>query len=84
VIRCLNELIPRLSLQWCTPAQRWETRPTLDVDRKELHEEVRELRKEFQLQLTERQIELDYDLRFAIQSALTTRGLLNIKPGERC
>jgi hypothetical protein len=40
--RCLNELKPRRSLDWCTPSQAWMNRPILDVNREEFRRAVAE------------------------------------------
>lgn len=83
-LRSLNGLIPRRRLQWCTPETAWLARPTLDVDRAALRREVDERAAELSLQLSDRELRLGAQHRFAIQSALTARGLLKVTTGEYC
>jgi hypothetical protein len=82
--RCLNEHLPRRSLGWCTPAQRWEQRPPLQIDRAAFRDEVAERRAWIALQLTEEERSLGFDQRFAIERTLAAHGLLRVTNEGRC
>ena len=82
--RCLNELIPRRSLGWCTPAQKWSERPVIDIDRDAFADEVRELSQRIGARLSEKERSLGYDQRFAIEQALARHGYLRVTNEGRC
>jgi hypothetical protein len=82
--RCLNELIPRRSLGWCTPAQKWNERPALDIDRDAFIDEVQERAARISAKLNEKERSLGYDQRFAIEQTLAKHGLLRVTNEGRC
>jgi hypothetical protein len=76
----LNALWARPTLDWCTAAEVWEQRRPVDIDRRELHQDVRRCA----AGLVGTGIEPLRARRIAIESALTDRGLLTINPGGWC
>ena len=82
--RCLNELIPRRSLGWCTPAQKWNERPALDLDRDAFIDEVQERAAKIGARLNEKERSLGYDQRFAIEQTLAAHGFLRVTNEGRC
>jgi transposase InsO family protein len=76
----LNDIWPRPTLGWCTPAELWERRKTLDVDRRELRFDVQRRA----LELASKRLDPLCANRIAIESALTERGLLTINRGGYC
>lgn len=75
----LNELWRRPTLGWRSAAQCWATRPVLDDDRDQLHDEV-ECRAH---QLVSQDVEQELAMRLAIEQALTERGYLQITAGTQ-
>jgi transposase InsO family protein len=84
MFHCLNELIPRRSLGWCTSSQLWNQRPALDVDRDAFRDEVQERAARIAPSLGDRERRLGFDQRFAIEHTLKKYGYLEIKNEERC
>jgi hypothetical protein len=82
--RCLNDLIPRRSLGWCTPTQKWLARPPLHVDRDAFGDEVRERAAKIATHLNEKEQLLGYDQRFAIEKTLAAHGYLRVSNEGRC
>jgi hypothetical protein len=80
----LNSLIPRRSLGWCTPLERWNARRVIDDDRRALREEVEDRAAQLRRTLSDREINLGYDMRFAIEQALMTRGYLECSTTRWC
>ncbi len=81
---CLNELIPRRSLGWCTPAQRWDQRPDLRVDRAAFRDEVGERAERIAATLSDEERSLAYDQRFPIERTLEKRGMLRVRNEGWC
>lgn len=76
----LNALWARPTLGWCTAQYVWEHRPTVDIDRAELRQQV-----DWQAAgLVNAGFELLHARRLAIETALVERGLLTIKQGGWC
>lgn len=76
----LNTLWARPTLDWCTAQQAWERRPTIDVDRRKLREDV-----DWQASgLVNAGFKVLDARRLAIETALVERGLLSIKQGGWC
>jgi len=78
MLRCLNDRIPRRSLGWCTPTQKWQARPPLTVDRAAFGDEVRERAAKISASLSAKERSLGYDQRFAIEQSLTAHGFLRV------
>lgn len=76
----LNALWQRPTLNGCTAEQAWRQRNTVDVDRHELRRDVERLA----AQLLANGVKPLTARRIAIESALTTRGLLTINQGAWC
>jgi len=81
MVGALNTAWPRPTLGWKTAAEKWNERQPVDVDRRELREEVRERAARLR-----RRTDIDDDRaeRFAIEAALTQRQLLRRSAGARC
>lgn len=73
----LNELWLRPTLGWRSAAQCWATRPLLDDDRDQLHDEVQRRAR----RLVALDVEEDLAMRLAIEQALIERGYLQITSG---
>ena len=82
--RLFNELVPRRTLGWKTPAQAWQQRPQLNVDRRELAAEVEELTTKLEEDEAVRGGHPGMAERLAIEAALTKRGLLKQTKGGWC
>lgn len=80
MVRALNERWPRRSLCFRTAADVWNARPTLDVDRNEVHEEVTR----HELEYRRRDVPVDLAARLAIEKALRNRGWLRRETGGWC
>jgi hypothetical protein len=79
-----NEALPRRSLAWKSAADIWCSRPKLNVDRLAFREEVEQHRRNIEEQKTK---EWSYEgaaQRFAIEAALTQKGLLLRERGGWC
>lgn len=76
----LNHLWPRRSLGWRTAGELWDTRRPLALDRQALRDEVTERAARI-LEARTGDLDIDAAWRFAVEHALTRRGLLHIKPG---
>lgn len=74
-----NELKPRATLDWRTPAEVWGARPALLDDRTELKKEVEERAARIEIEQRDRGVNADLAMRFAIEQALRTRGYLRIE-----
>ena len=77
MIDALNERWRIRSLAWRTPAEVWQARPTLCVDRAELALEVNERAARIARRLQLRRKPADLALRLAIEQALESRGYLS-------
>lgn len=75
----LNERWRRPTLGWRSAAECWATRPPLDDDRDQLHDEVQQRVQ----RLVARGVEEDLAMRLAIEQALTERGYLQITSGTQ-
>jgi len=75
----LNRLWRRPTLGWRTAEEVWISRPPLDDDRDELHDEVRERAARRRAE----GIAPDMATRLAIEQALVTRGYLRITTGQQ-
>ena len=75
----LNELWLRPTLGWRSAAQCWATRPPLDDDRDQLHDEVEQRAQ----RLVAHGVEEDLAMRLAIEQALSNRGYLQITIGTQ-
>ena len=82
--RCLNTLVPRRSLGWCTPAEKWNQRAVVDIDRDAFADEVRTRAAEIGPKLNEKERALGYDQRFAIEQTLAAFGFLRVTNEGRC
>lgn len=79
-----NEWLPRRRLAWKTAAQVWNERAELRIDRQELLEEVRERTQRLKESDDEVMRQAGAAQRFAIEAALTQRGLLTRQRGGWC
>lgn len=77
----LNNLWPRRKLGWKTASQEWSTRPAIDIDRVKLRKEVEERCSRL---LARGAVTPSLGWRLAVEQALTSRGLLRVKPGGGC
>ena len=75
----LNELWLRPTLGWRSAATCWASRPPLDDDRDELHDEVQRRTR----RLVALDVEEDLAMRLAIEQALIDRGYLQIVSGTK-
>ena len=73
----LNTLWARPTLDWCTAEEAWQRRPSINVDRQELRQDVERRTSG----LVTAGIEPLHASRIAIEAALTQRGLLNVNQG---
>jgi transposase InsO family protein len=73
----LNTLWARPTLDWCTAEAAWLQRPTVDIDRAELRQEVERRT----AGLTRSGLELLAARRIATETALINRGLLTVNQG---
>lgn len=77
-----NEL-PRRRLGWDSAAMLWASRPSLNVDRQELAEEVSERRMQWEASGAREPYAGHFE-RLAIEAALINRGLLGLTKGGWC
>jgi hypothetical protein len=84
ILRAVNELWRRRTLDWKTASEVWIARPRLAVDRRALREEVIERTARIGRELQRRGHPADLAERLAIEQALTTRGYLRQTPGGWC
>jgi len=75
----LNVRWRRRALDWKTPAEVWRSRPTIDVDRRELHAFVATRARELQAGSSRGTMTEDVATRLAIKRALTKLGYLRIE-----
>jgi len=80
MLHALNERWPRRTLGFKTAAELWNARPKLDVDRRELRDEVNRDADEQR----RRNLPDDLATRLAIEKALTRRGWLRREVGGWC
>jgi hypothetical protein len=83
----LNGQRPRPTLGYRTAQAVWNERPTVDIDRTLLREEVRNVASRIAKTLDPNHIRgpvTDFAERLAIEQALTQRGYLRCEPGGRC
>jgi transposase-like protein len=79
MLHALNTRWPRRALEFKTPAELWNARPKLDVDRRELRDEVHR-----DAEQRRRNVSDDLAMRLAIEKALTRRGWLRREVGGWC
>lgn len=79
-----NELVPRRTLAWRTAGAAWRARDKVRVDRRELAQEVEELKERLRKQEALRVAYPGLVERLAIQAALINRGLLRLTKGGWC
>jgi hypothetical protein len=84
MLLALNASWPRRTLTWRTSEEAWLTRPTLDVDRAALCEEVQDRAARIRRQADGRGATATMAERLAIETALTRRGFLRRLPGGWC
>ncbi len=84
IIKAVNELWRRRTLEWRTASEVWIARPRLVVDRTALREEVMERTARIGRELERRGQPADLAERLAIEQALKTRGYLRQKLGGWC
>lgn len=77
----LNNSWRRRRLGWSTPAERWEARPELNMDRAQLRRDVEQRWRHLS---AEGGLKSDLGWRLAVQQALTSRGLIRVVPGGGC
>lgn len=77
MLEALNGLWRRPTLRWRTAQEVWSERAPVDVDRRELREEVRDEAERLTRKLAPRGDAADLAQRLAIEHALTRRGLLH-------
>jgi hypothetical protein len=80
----VNALWPRRSLAWQTPAQMWNDRPGLTVDRRAFREEVHERARHIAHRLKRRRQPHDLAERLAIERTLERMGYLRQEIGGWC
>jgi transposase len=80
----VNALWRRRILGWSTAAELWNARPALKIDRRALHEEVKERASRIARELEARGKPADLAERLAIEKALETRGFLRQQVGGWC
>lgn len=84
ILAVLNERWPRRSLGFHTPAERWQVRPQLAVDRTALRAEVADRADRLRWKDGIRGGPADHTERLAIEEALITRGWMSREPGGWC
>jgi hypothetical protein len=84
MLLALNAAWPRRTLTWRTSEEAWQARPTIDVDRAALREEVEDRAARIRRQAEGRAAVAAMAERFAIEAALTKRGYLRRVPGGWC
>jgi transposase len=80
----MNERWPRRTLGWKTPGEIWRDRSPLNVDRRELREEVRDRAMRIRRHLGDHGGPADMAGRLAIEQTLTKRGYLKREMGGWC
>lgn len=84
MLLALNASWPRRSLTWTTSEEAWQARPSVEVDRAALCEEVQDRTARFRRQAEGRAAVAAMAERFAIEAALTNRGYLCRETGGWC
>jgi transposase InsO family protein/transposase-like protein len=84
MLLALNASWPRRTLTWRTSEEAWLARPTVEVDRDVLREEVQDRAARIRRQAADRGATAIMAERLAIESALTSRGYLRRLPGGWC
>lgn len=84
MLTAVNELWCRRTLAWQTPYEAWCARPRLEVDRRELREEVDERAARIGQEMQRRGKPADLARRLAIEKALENRGYLRQEIGGWC
>jgi transposase InsO family protein len=84
MLRALNTLWKRPTLGWRTAQEMWESRPTIDVDRDQLRDEVRDQAARIGRHLDCRHAPADLAERLAIEDVLSRKGYLKRQLGGWC
>jgi hypothetical protein len=84
MLESVNTLWPRCTLGWKTPAEVWNARPPLVINRNAFREEVHERASRIARALTNRGQPADLAERLAIEQTLKLRGYLRQQVGGWC
>lgn len=84
MLKAVSEIWRRRTLGFQTAAEVWNARPRLNVDRAELHSEVRDRTERIRSKMELRGKPADIAERLAIQQTLETRGYLRQEVGGWC
>ena len=84
MLRAVNELWPRRSLNWRTPRYVWDNRQQVEENRDALRDEVTERAARIARESKTRDVPPDFFQRIAIERALEKRGYLRRQKGGRC
>lgn len=84
LLRAVNELWPRPSLNWRTARDVWDNRDTVKDDRDQLRDEVADRAARLALSSSERGLPDDFFVRIALEIALERRGYLRRLEGGWC
>ncbi len=84
MMAALNGRWRRSTLGWCTAEEAWHARPTLEVDRDDLADDVNDRAVRLRRRLAAPPSPQDLSWRLAMKQALMDRGLLRIEKGGWC
>jgi len=84
MVHCLNTLWPRRSLGWKTPADAWQARTNLDIDRPAFKKEVQDRARHLERHIDLRAKPADLVERLAIEQTLEYLGYLHRQTGGWC